>query len=99
MKKKTFKLQIEDHVLEEAAKELAKRIDFSVMAGLLAESGWIHVKARGEVDVEELYNWVEQNAKDDYHYYLEEYVFKSGSDANWFKLRWDSLPGDPILRH
>ncbi len=97
MKKKKFKLNIEEEVIKEAADALSKRIDFSVLAGLLADDGWVWLKANDNIDVIELHDWVEQNAKDNYHHYLDEFVFKSKSDANWFRLRWDSVPGDRLF--
>lgn len=97
MKKKKLKLNIEDEIVEAAAMDLCKRIDFGVLAGLLSDDGWVHVKAEGDIDVIELHDWVEQNAKDNYHNYHDEYVFKSKADANWFKLRWDSVPGDRLF--
>lgn len=88
---------LQDEILKNAATELSKRIDFSVLASLLVEDGWVHLKVEGDVDVTEIYNWVEQNAKDHYHNYLEEYVFKSPADANWFRLRWETSAGEPIF--
>lgn len=96
MTKKKLKLNIEDEVLERAAKELAARIDFSVMSGILVESGWTSVKVLG-ADVNEVEEWAKQNARDIYNHYDDEWVFKSKQDANWFKLRWDTEKPGSIL--
>ena len=97
-KNKKLNISINDEVVEAAAKELCKRIDFSVMAGLLQESGWVHVKV-DDADITEVDDWVKQNVKDTFNHYENEWVFKSQQDANWFKLRWDAQPGDCLFGH
>ena len=96
MTKKKLKLNIQDEVLNKAAQELAARIDFSVMAGLLQDSGWVRVKVLN-ADVTEVEEWVEQNVKEYHSHYDDEWVFKSKQDANWFKLRWDCESGDYLF--
>lgn len=94
--KKKFKLNIESDIIAKAAKEFARRIDFSVMAQLLQESGWVHVKV-DSAEISEVDDWVKQNVKDEFNQCENEWVFKSQQDANWFKLRWDTKPGDGLF--
>ena len=91
-------INISDDVMERAAKEMARRIDFSVLAALLQESGWAYVKV-DDADITEVEDWVKQNAKDEYNQCENEWVFKSSQDANWFKLRWNAKPGDCLFGH
>jgi hypothetical protein len=94
--KKKFKLNIEDEALSRAAGELAKRIDFGVMAGLLQDTGWVHVKV-SNADNFEVEEWVKHNVKEQFSHYDDEWVFKSKQDANWFKLRWDCDSGERLF--
>jgi hypothetical protein len=70
-KTKKFKLNIEEEVISRSAKELAARIDFSVLAGLLKDSGWIHVKLLHD-EAAEVEVWVKQNVKGHYNHYDNE---------------------------
>lgn len=80
-----------DQAVSKAAKELAEEIDFSVLADMLEESGWVSVElpfwtnSKDPVDVEV---WLFHTCKGEYKKYKRRYLFKNAQDATWFKLRW-----------
>jgi hypothetical protein len=81
---------IQDKVIEEAADQLAKEIDFEVLSSAMIESGWIKVvlKPMSWEDGLEIDGWVDKNIKDKFMTMGLVWVFKNPKEANWFKLRW-----------
>lgn len=78
---------LEDSIIEEAAADMAKSIDFDILAQTLESFGWTRVEmfyyAMGEVD-----KWLEENCKFEYSRHKDQFIFEDSQDANWFKLRW-----------
>lgn len=83
-------MKIQDKIIDEAAKEMAKDIDFEVLTNMFVESGWVKVVLKPmtweqgvEVD-----GWVEKNVKGLFQTRGLVWVFRNPKEANWFKLRW-----------
>lgn len=83
-------INISEAVANEAAKNLAKEIDFEVLTSVLIESGWVKVVLK-PVTWEQGYEideWVANNIKGPFQTMGLVWVFKNPKEATWFTLRW-----------
>jgi hypothetical protein len=86
-------MKIEDKLLDEAGKDLAREIDREVLWGMLEGMGWHRVmlptlgNAYMAVDI---ITWLEDNCKSPYERNGRDFIFENAKHANWFKLRWMS---------
>lgn len=76
--------------LEQASKELAKDIDFQIIADHLGDNGWFKVKLEFDsreqsVDVA---LWVEKNCQGRHMNRGGTFVFEESKDALLFELKW-----------
>ncbi len=83
-------MTIEEQIINEAGNQMAKEIDFTILAGFLTELGWTKVvlypmtwENSALLDL-----WVEQNIKGNFETMGLVWLFENEQDANWFKLRW-----------
>lgn len=77
----------------EMARALQEQIDAEIMRDMLKESGWHEVVLRWIMTHEvshEVDDWVNRNIKDGYWNRGLVWLFKSDTEAMWFKLRWMS---------
>lgn len=83
-------INISETVANEAAKNLAKEIDFEVLTSVLIESGWVRVvlKPMSWEQGYEIDEWVANNVKDQFQTMGLVWVFKNPKEATWFTLRW-----------
>ncbi len=87
---KTAVQTLEDQIAERMASELAKEMDFQILASMLCELGWTRVVLKpmtweeGNV-VDE---WVSNNVKGHFETMGLVWLFESSKDATMFILKW-----------
>ncbi len=83
-------INISETVANEAAKNLAKEIDFEVLTSVLIESGWVKVVLKPMTWEQgyEIDEWVANNVKGQFQTMGLVWVFKDPKEATWFTLRW-----------
>lgn len=86
-------IDIEEHLADVLAKEIAAEIDFGVMSEIMISQGWHKVQldrfANNEEAVDVGY-WVEENIKKKHIKYGSTFVFEDRGDAINFTLKWAS---------
>jgi len=89
---KTAVQTLEDQIAERMASELAKEMDFQILASMLCELGWTKVVLQPMtwehgVSVD---NWVSNNVKGHFETMGLVWLFESSKDATMFILKWSS---------
>jgi hypothetical protein len=87
-------MTLQDKLLEEAGKDLAREIDREVLWGMLEGIGWhrVMLPTLGDAYMAvDIITWLEDNCKNPYERSGRDFIFESQKDANWFKLRWGSV--------
>jgi hypothetical protein len=87
-------MTLEDKMLEEAGKDLAREIDREVLWGMLQGIGWTRVMLPTLGNGEQAVNiivWLEENCKKAYERSGRDFIFEDSKDANWFILRWGTV--------
>jgi hypothetical protein len=87
-------MTLEDKMLEEAGKDLAREIDREVLWGMLQGIGWTRVMLPTLGNGEQAVNiivWLEENCKNAYERSGRDFIFEDSKDANWFILRWGTV--------
>ena len=82
---------LQEQMLEEAARKLAEDIDAEVFRGLLRDTGWHEVVLSWVMTHEvskEIDEWVERKIKGNHWNRGLVWLFEDDTDAMWFKLRW-----------
>lgn len=82
---------LQQQMLDEQAKVLAREIDREVLWGMLTELGWHRITfdwPRTTEELEEIKLWTQKNSKGSYEVHRADYIFENEQDANWFKIRW-----------
>jgi hypothetical protein len=81
---------LQEQILNNAAKRMSDEIDFEILAGMLCELGWTKVVLRpipwetgDAIDL-----WVHKNIKNPHETMGLVWLFENEKDANWFKIRW-----------
>ena len=81
---------LQEQIMEDAARRMAEDIDFGIMSDLMVETGWVKVtlspmtsETSNEIDA-----WITNNVKDKHMTRGLVWVFENEKDANWFKLKW-----------
>ncbi len=79
-----------EDIINSAANQMAKEIDFTILTEMLCQIGWTKVvlfpmtwENGALID-----HWVEQNIKGNFETMGLVWVFEQQQDANWFALRW-----------
>lgn len=81
---------LQEQLIDDAAKRLSNEIDFEILCGMLCELGWTKVVLfpmswENGVLIDQ---WVETNIKSNFETMGLVWIFEDSKDANWFKLRW-----------
>jgi hypothetical protein len=87
-------MNIQDELIEQAGKDLAKEIDREILWGMLEGMGWhrVMLPTLGDAYMAvDIITWLEDNCKNPYERSGRDFIFESKKDANWFKLRWGSM--------
>ena len=89
-----WEAKLEDHIMEELAKDIRDELDFEIMADMLIESGWFVIKLPYALDLiqrNQIDRWlVEQRISQNGFYSRgNAWLFKSKDDAIMFRLTWE----------
>jgi hypothetical protein len=83
-------IRVEDEMADYLANQMAKDIDFNILAELLVEDGWIKVilspmttETSNAIDM-----WILKQCKGHHHARGLVWLFERSEDAMWFKIRW-----------
>lgn len=82
---------LEDKILEDAAKEIQKEIDWQVLKDLLVETGWVKVELTSKwlpCTGIELDDWRKKNLTGRWYANDNIWIFEKAEDAVLFTLRW-----------
>ena len=81
-------MNIQQKIIDNAARDLAEHIDFNLIADLLvSECGWTKVESSRPVE-KDILNWLKVNCKHHWKHRGDVVLFESVKDANWFILKW-----------
>jgi hypothetical protein len=84
-------MNIQNEILDIAAKEMQEDIDREILWGMLEGIGWTRVMLPRLIDNNhaiDITYWLEDNCKNSVERNGRDFMFESLQDANWFKLRW-----------
>lgn len=82
---------LEQDILDDMGKQMAKEMDFHILADLLEDIGWTSVKLKrfhsreNSIDIAE---WLETNCTGEWKNLNTRFIFEKKQDAEWFILRW-----------
>lgn len=80
-----------DHLIDQAADNLAREIDREVLWSMLKELGWTRVNLPSAIDRKysvEIVAWIRNNIHNPYEKYRSDFIFENEKDATTFILRW-----------
>ena len=86
-----IKMDLEQDILADIANEIAKQMDWEILANMLVSSGWTSVQIKRFCNNEEavdMSDWLEKNCTGEWKNLSTRYIFKKKQDAEWFSLRW-----------
>jgi hypothetical protein len=84
-------MDLEQDILDNMGNQIAKEMDFHILADLLEGIGWTSVKLKrfhsnaNSVDINE---WLETNCTGEWKNLSTRFIFEKTQDAEWFILRW-----------
>lgn len=87
-------MNIEEELINRAAKELMHDIDREVLWSMLENVGWTRVMIPHLTDLKhaiDIREWLALNCKESFECSGRDFIFESQKDANWFKLRWGTV--------
>jgi hypothetical protein len=81
---------LQEQILNDAAKRMSDEIDFEILCGMLCEMGWTKVvlspMTRETSDAIDA--WLVENVSNPFETMGLVWIFEDEQDANWFSLRW-----------
>lgn len=80
-----------EKAVKRAAQELSDEMDFSILADLFKEIGWVEIEFDPHVEsllAYEIQNWMRDNCKGNYKSRGRRFLFELEKDAAWFQIRW-----------
>ena len=84
-------MSVEEEILNQAGKDMAREIDREVLWGMLKEIGWRRVMLDRFTDNKhavDITYWLEANCKNSFERNGADFIFESEIDAVNFTLRW-----------
>jgi hypothetical protein len=84
-------MNIQEEILNQAGKEMAREIDREVLWGMLKDLGWRRVMLDRFTDnnhAVDITYWLEANCKNPFERSGADFIFESEVDAVNFTLRW-----------
>ena len=84
----TVGVSLQEHILNDLAKEISQEIDNEVMCELLEEDGWVKVRAQKHHDFNDIVEWVNKNKTGEVFGHKYVWAFTEEKDATWFALHW-----------
>ena len=85
------KMGLKEDILDDIAKQMAKEMDWTILADVLVDTGWTSVQLtrfRNNEEAVDIAEWLEKNCTDEWKNLQTRYIFKKKKDAEWFSLRW-----------
>ena len=82
---------LEQDILNDISNDIAKEMDFHIIADLLVDIGWISVKLKRFNDGTEavdIIQWLDTNCTGEWKNLGTRFIFEKQQDAEWFILRW-----------
>jgi hypothetical protein len=86
-------MTLEESILQDISKEMSKSVDFSILAKMLCNSGWVeaHIKYYGPQQTwAEMIQWADKNCEGEFKEHHGHWLFANPKDATMFILRWGS---------
>lgn len=90
-----LKIDIDDSIMEQYAKDLAhqiqQEIDFQIIADMLVQMGWTRLTFNPHQDEKtsaDIRFWLEHHCKGNCKSLNDVWLFEHEKDAMWFMLRW-----------
>jgi hypothetical protein len=81
-------VNIQQKIIDNAARDLAEHIDFGLIADLLVdECGWTRIESSRPLE-RTVFEWLNVNCKHHWKHRGDVILFESVKDANWFTLKW-----------
>lgn len=80
-----------DELVKNAAREFQEQMDFSILADLFKEDGWVEIKfnpRRVDIEASAIKEWLEQNCKGNRMSLDNRWLFQNETDAVMFALKW-----------
>ena len=87
-------MTLEEELIEKAGTEMSREIDREVLWGMLIGMGWTRVMLPRFVDNHHAIDigyWLADNCKKSFERNGRDFLFEDVKDANWFKLRWETV--------
>ena len=84
-------MSIEEEILNQAGKDMAREIDREVLWGMLKDLGWRRVMLDRFTDnnhAVDITYWLEENIKNPFERNGRDFIFEDKKDAVNFILRW-----------
>ena len=87
----SIKMGLEQDILNDMGNQMAKEMDFHIIADLLVDIGWTSVELKrfhsreNSVDIIE---WLETTCTGEWKNLSTRFIFEKKQDAEWFILRW-----------
>jgi hypothetical protein len=82
---------LEQNILDDMGKQMAKEMDFHIIADMLVGIGWTSVQLkrfRNNKEAVDINLWVEYNCIGEWKKQSTRFIFEKKQDAEWFILRW-----------
>ena len=81
---------LEDEIMNEIGKLIAKEIDDGIMSNILVETGWTPVQFyfKDNFHATDVQIWLQNECTGSYRRLGDSYLFEHKKDAEWFILRW-----------
>ena len=81
---------LEDEMMTRIANDMAREIDWGIMAGFCLTDGWTEVELDATIDYNliQVEQWAKSNCKSNHLGYRHRWLFKEAADATWFTMRW-----------
>ncbi len=82
---------LKEDILDDISNNIAKEMDWHIIADVLVSSGWISIQLkrfRNNEEAVDINLWLEQNCTGEWKNLSTRYIFKKKQDAEWFSLRW-----------
>ena len=81
---------LNEKMIDAAAKEIQRQLDFEIIASILVESGWTKVvlTPMSSEKSDAIDQWLDTECQGQYNTMGLVFVFERQEDASWFGLTW-----------
>lgn len=83
-------MNLQEHVINDMAKQISQEIDFEILAGMLVELGWTRIVLAPMTQEQSLAvdGWIKEYCKSPVETMGLVWLFEDSKEANWFALKW-----------